>query len=90
MKKSQKKFPKFKSEAEEVKFWAAADVGDYFDLSKLERPKFSNLRPSSKTISIRLPEHMLEELRRIANKKDIPYQSLIKMYLDQQIKKESA
>lgn len=90
MKKSLKKIPKFKNESEEIEFWSKADISEYFDLSQLEQPSFSKLRPSSKTISIRLPESMLAKLKRLAKKKDVPYQSLIKIYLDERIEKESA
>ena len=83
-----KKIPKFKTEAEERDFWANADSSDYIDWSKAKRVLLPNLKPSLKTISLRLPELMLEELKLIANKRDVPYQSLIKIFLSERISKE--
>ena len=83
-----KKIPRFKTENEERKFWAKADSADYIDWSKARRVVFSNLKPSLKTISLRLPESMLDELKLLANKHDVPYQSLIKMFLAERIDKE--
>ena len=84
----QKKIPKFKNEDEEHEFWSSHDVTDYFNLNTAKRVLFSNLKPSTKTISISLPESMLNSLRILSNKKDIPYQSLIKTLLQEQINKE--
>lgn len=78
-----KKIPQFKNEDEERAFWAKEDSADYVNWSKAERVSFSNLKPSTKTISLRLPEHLLEKIKRIANQQDIPYQSLIKYSLAQ-------
>ena len=75
-----KKIPKFKTEAEEREFWANADSSDYIDWSKASRVLLPNIKPSLRTISLRLPEIMLEELKLIANKRDVPYQSLIKIF----------
>jgi predicted DNA binding CopG/RHH family protein len=83
-----KKIPKFKTEAEERDFWANADSSDYIDWSKAKRVLLPNLKPSLKTISLRLPELMLEELKLIANKRDVPYQSLIKIFLSERLAKE--
>jgi predicted DNA binding CopG/RHH family protein len=83
-----KKVPKFKTEAEERDFWANADSSDYIDWSKAKRVLLPNLKPSLKTISLRLPELMLEELKLIANKRDVPYQSLIKIFLSERLSKE--
>ncbi|MEX2375865.1 MAG: BrnA antitoxin family protein [Dehalococcoidia bacterium] len=83
-----KRIPKFKSEAEEHAFWSEHDSADYVDWSRAERVVLPNLRPSTKTISLRLPEHMLEELKLLANKHDVPYQSLLKMYLAERIEAE--
>ena len=83
-----KKIPRFKTENEERKFWAKADAADYIDWSKARRVVFANLKPSVKTISLRLPESMLDELKLLANKHDVPYQSLIKMFLAERIDKE--
>lgn len=85
MKKMNKKFPKFKNEDEEREFWATHSPLDYFDSSNFKSTSFSKLKPSLKSISIRLPEDMLAELKILANKKDVPYQSLAKIYLARQI-----
>ncbi|MDP2993296.1 MAG: hypothetical protein D4R73_07770 [Deltaproteobacteria bacterium] len=83
-----KKIPKFASEDEERKFWATADSTEYVDWKKAERVVLPNLKPSLKTISLRLPEFMIEELKLLANKRDIPYQSLLKMFLSERIEQE--
>lgn len=71
----------FRNEDEEREFWATHSPLDFFDLTKARRARFPNLKPSLKSISIRLPEDMLNELKVLANKKDVPYQSLAKLYL---------
>lgn len=83
-----KKIPKFKNEEEERDFWAAHDSTDYINWNKAERVTFSNLKPSIKKISLRLPASMLEELKLLANKRDVPYQSLLKIFLAERIEKE--
>jgi len=83
-----KKIPKFKTEAEERDFWANADSSDYIDWSKANRLLLPNIKPSLRTISLRLPELMIEELKIIANKRDVPYQSLIKIFLSERLSKE--
>ena len=83
-----KKVPRFKNEDEERKFWSIHDSTEYIDWSKAERAHFPNLHPSSKHISIRLPERLFEQLRNIAHQKDIPYQSLMKVYLAERVKEE--
>ena len=85
MKKADKRIPKFKNEDDERTFWATHSPLDYFDSKKLKRASFPKLKPSLKSISIRLPEDMLAELKILANKKDVPYQSLAKIYLARQI-----
>jgi len=85
MKKADKRIPKFKNEDEEREFWATHSPLDYFDSKKLKRGSFLKLKPSLKSISIRLPEDMLAELKILANKKDVPYQSLAKIYLARQV-----
>jgi predicted DNA binding CopG/RHH family protein len=85
MKKTNRKIPKFKNEDEEREFWATHSPLDYFDTGDIKRVSFSKLKPSLKSISIRLPEDMLAELKILANKKDVPYQSLAKIYLARQI-----
>ena len=82
-----KKIPKFKSE-EEREFWATHDSTEYVDWRKAKKAVFSNLKPSVKKISLRLPESMLEELKLLANKRDVPYQSLLKIFLAERIEKE--
>ncbi len=83
-----KKIPKFKSADEERKFWTTADSTEYIDWNKAKRAILPNLKPSLKTISLRLPESMIEELKLLANKRDIPYQSLLKMFLAERLDKE--
>jgi predicted DNA binding CopG/RHH family protein len=83
-----KKVPKFKNEAEECLFWQQNDSSEYIDWSEAEEAVFSKLKPSTRTISIRLPESMLEELKLLANKRDVPYQSLLKIFLSERIDSE--
>jgi len=84
-----KQIPYFKNEDEEREFWATHDTTEYFDTSKPVKLIFPNLKPSTETISLRLPRIMLDQLKRLANNKDVPYQSLIKIFLGQKIKEES-
>ncbi len=85
--KKLKTIPRFKSEDEEAEFWATHDTADYFDISKaIINPVFPNLKLSTKTITIRVPESLLNSLKMIANKKDVPYQSLVKIFLDEKVK----
>ena len=88
MKLSKKRIPRFRSEDQEREFWATHDSVDYVDWSKARRVRFPKLRPSIKTISLRLPESMLAELRIQANKRDVPYQSLLKVYLADRLAEE--
>jgi predicted DNA binding CopG/RHH family protein len=83
-----KKIPKFKSEDKERKFWSTADSTEYIDWEKAKRTVLPNLKPSLKKISLRLPELMIEELKVMANKRDIPYQSLMKLFLAERIEQE--
>jgi predicted DNA binding CopG/RHH family protein len=83
-----KRIPKFKSEAEERKFWQTHDSSEYVDWEEAERTVLPKLKPSSRTISLRLPESMIEELKLLANKKDVPYQSLLKVYLAEKLEEE--
>lgn len=85
-----KRIPKFKSEDEEREFWATHDSTEYVAWERAKRMKLSHLKPSTKTISIRLPESMLDNLKMLANKRDVPYQSLLKIYLAERIGKELA
>jgi predicted DNA binding CopG/RHH family protein len=75
------RLPAFASEEEERDFWADHDSTEYVDWSRAERVILPNLKPSTRTISLRLPEHMLDEIRMLANKRDVPYQSLLKSFL---------
>ena len=87
----QKKFkeiPEFKSDVEVKKFWDGADSTQYLDWSKAEPAAFPNLKLSTKTISLRLPQFMLAYLKTMANKRDVPYQSLIKVILNDKIEQE--
>ena len=85
--RNKKKSP-FKSEDAEREFWATHSPLDYFDTAKFRRATFPSLKPSLKSISIRLPEDMLEELKVLANKRDVPYQGLAKLYLSWGIQSE--
>jgi predicted DNA binding CopG/RHH family protein len=80
-----KKVPNFQNEDEERAFWANHSPLDYFDVSKAQKAIFPNLKPTLKSISIRLPIDLLENLKVLANKQDVPYQSLAKIYLGRQI-----
>ncbi|MBU0679455.1 MAG: BrnA antitoxin family protein [Verrucomicrobia bacterium] len=88
MKTSRKRIPKFKNEKEEREFWSTHSPLDYFDFEKAKSATFPNLKPSLKSISIRLPEDMVNELKVLANKRDVPYQSLAKLYLSWGIRSE--
>lgn len=80
-----KSIPVFKTEADERKFWQTHDSSDYVDWSKAQRARFPNLKPSTTAISIRLPSGLLEQIKIAANKRDVPYQSLIKMWLAEKV-----
>lgn len=85
-----KKLPIFKSEDEERDFWATHDSTDYFDWSKAQFAIFPNLKLSTETISLRLPAGLLAEIKQLANKKDVPYQSLMKVFLAEKVREEYA
>jgi predicted DNA binding CopG/RHH family protein len=85
MKKKRNRIPEFKNEDEERAFWATHSPLEFFDSSNVRKAMFPMLKPSLKSISIRLPGDMLAELKTLANKKDVPYQSLAKVYLARQI-----
>jgi predicted DNA binding CopG/RHH family protein len=80
-----KSIPVFKTEADERRFWETHDSTDYIDWSKAQRVRFPNLKPSTTAISIRLPSGLLEQIKVAANKRDVPYQSLIKMWLAEKV-----
>jgi len=77
--------PEFKTEAEERKFWETHDSTEYVDWSQARTASFPNLKPSTKTISLRLPEALLDRIKIEANKRDMPYQSLIKVWLAEDV-----
>jgi len=83
-----RKKPQFKTEDEEREFWATHDSTEFVDWSKAKRVVLSNLKPSVKTISLRLPESLLDAIKLMANERDIPYQSLIKILLAERIEQE--
>ncbi len=87
--KKNKRIPKFKNEKQEADFWQKNDSADFINWSKAKKNiKFPNLKPSTKTISLRLSESMLNNLKIVANQKDIPYQSFIKVIIDERLKAE--
>ena len=81
MNKKLKSIPKFSDEAAERRFWETHDSSDYVDWNKAERVRLPNLKPSTESISLRLPVTLLERIKVAANKRDVPYQSLIKTWL---------
>jgi predicted DNA binding CopG/RHH family protein len=83
-----KKLPEFKGEDEERKFWAAADSTEYIDWAAAKRRKLVRVKPSLKTISLRLPVSMIEDLKMLANRRDVPYQSLLKVFLAERLEQE--
>jgi len=85
MPKKPKTVPKFRSEAEERKYWQRPNSTAHIDWSKAERVRFPNLKPSTTAISLRLPVGTLERIKVEANKRDVPYQSLIKMWLAEKV-----
>jgi predicted DNA binding CopG/RHH family protein len=84
-KQQRKKVPIFKSEDEEREFWAHHDSTDYIDYKKAKRVQLPNLKPSSRAISIRLPESLIENIKVLANREDIPYQSMMKVLLAEKV-----
>lgn len=83
-----KSLPRFKNEDEEREFWTTHDSTDYIDWSKAEEVIFPNLKPSTEPISIRLPSYLLARIKEIANSRDVPYQSLMKIFLAERVEKE--
>ena len=83
-----KKIPKFKNEDEERLFWQQQDSAEYIDWSDAEEAVLPQLKPSTRSISLRLPESMIEELKILANKRDVPYQSLLKIFISERIDSE--
>ena len=90
MKNKLKLIPRFKNEDEEAEFWATHDSTDYIDWSKaIVNPVFPNLKLSTRSITIRVTESLLNSLKMLANKRDVPYQSLVKIFLDEKIREET-
>jgi len=85
---ARKRIPKFRNEDEEQDFWAEHEVVDYFDWDKSVQGPLPALKPSTKTISLRLPQALLEELKVLANERDVPYQSLLKIFLAERVARE--
>ena len=83
-----KQIPKFKSEEEEREFWASHDATDFIDFSEAKQALMPNLRPTLKKVSIRLPESLLESIKVLAHKRDVSYQSLMKILLAEGIERE--
>ena len=88
MKKKLKPTPVFKNEDEERDFWATVDTSEYFDWSKPVELDLSKLKPSTQSISLRLPSFLLARIKQLANKKDVPYQSLMKIFLSEKVSQE--
>jgi len=88
MKSVKKQAPEFASEDQEREFWSTHDSNEYIDWSAAERLKLPNLKPTLRTISLRLPVSMIEDLKRIANQRDVPYQSLLKVFLADRLARE--
>lgn len=88
MKKNLKTIPSFKNEDEERNFWSNHDFTDYFDMDKAEETIFPNLKLSSESISLRLPQPLLARIKNLATKQDVPYQSLMKVFLSEKVEEE--
>ena len=86
--KRRKEIPSFANEDQERRIWAKEDAADYFDWDKVVQPPLPALKPTTTAISLRLPVAMLEDLKSLANKRDVPYQSLMKLYLSERIGRE--
>lgn len=83
--KKLKKIPRFRSEEQEREFWARNDSTDFVDFSKAKQASFPDLKPTSRAISIRLPESLIENIKMLANREDVPYQSMMKMLLSEKV-----
>ena len=88
MASTKKQIPEFRSEAAERTFWAEHDSTEFIDWQAAQRRRFPNLKPSLRTISSRLPVSMIEDLKVLANKRDVPYQSLLKVFLAERLERE--
>ncbi len=83
-----KQIPTFKNEGEEREFWANADSSEYFDWNNAKRVVFPNLKPTTESISLRLPSYLLARIKQLENNKDVPYQSLMKIFLSEKVDQE--
>jgi predicted DNA binding CopG/RHH family protein len=90
MSKHLKTIPQFTTEAEEQQFWETHDSTDYLDWNKAQSVVLTNLKPTTKTISLRLPQHLLDSIKAAANARDVPYQSLIKIWLQEKAQSKNA
>jgi predicted DNA binding CopG/RHH family protein len=88
MASTKKQIPEFQSEEDERDFWAAHDSTPFIDWQAAQRRRFPNLKPSLRTISLRLPVSMIEDLKVLANRRDVPYQSLLKVFLAERLERE--
>ena len=88
MASTKKQVPEFRFEEEERSFWAGHDSTEFIDWQAAQRRRFPNLKPSLRTISLRLPVSMIEDLKVLANKRDVPYQSLLKVFLAERLERE--
>lgn len=86
MSKPRKPIPKFASEAEERAFWESHDSSDFIDWTAARAVVLPNLKPTTRTISLRLPQHLLDSIKAAANARDVPYQSLIKVWLQEKVR----
>ncbi|OAI10405.1 hypothetical protein A1507_03685 [Methylomonas koyamae] len=89
MSKHLKKIPEFSNEAEEQQFWETHDSTEYLDWHQAQSAVLTNLKPTTKTISLRLPQHLLDSIKAAANARDVPYQSLIKIWLQEKLQGRS-
>ncbi|MBI3193857.1 MAG: BrnA antitoxin family protein [Ignavibacteriae bacterium] len=88
--KKMEKIPRFKSLEKEENFWATHDSTEYIDFSKAKPAVFPDLKPTSKTISVRLPEYLLEEIKILANKRGVPYQAMLKVLLAEKVRETNS
>jgi predicted DNA binding CopG/RHH family protein len=86
--KKLKQIPQFKNEEQEAKFWLEHDFTDYYDPSKRVSLSFPNLKPSTQSVTVRLPKPLVQNLKLLANEQDVPYQSLLKTFLDEKVKEK--
>lgn len=85
MTRQPKPLPKFDNEAQERAFWETHDSSDFVDWTSAKKVSLRNLKPTTKTISLRLPQHLLDDIKTAANSRDVPYQSLIKVWLQEKL-----